>query len=467
MTILITSIFIFASLIVLTSFLNLKLSIALYISYLILVPYLQFNIGGLSFSYNLVNTILLAVFLYQHKVKKQLNLDFKVVGPFLFLYICLLTLAFFTDDTPWDIQLNYWRASFMQTIILPFIIWNIAKADSKMLYYFTWSITISIAIAGLYGLMLTQWGGINPYTSLLANYFKANDVAEVYMPSASRIAISTASKIQSTMAHPMTWGLYLCFTFVVFLAMYMKSKNLRYLFLLPFVGLNILLSGARTGIAALVIGAAYYLLRQRELKTLFLGLFLFVTLGMVIQSNDDLSNIFASFTDISGTKSDIHGSTISMRMDQLQGVFNELKGCELAGKGYGWNGYYISKHGDHPVILAFESLIFVILCNSGYIGMCVWIVFFVLLFRLQRIILNNKDDIYLMDTLVITYLAYAIGTGEYGYLNSFSLFYTFLLAFLRNNFKLETIYVKQMVIKRLVQLNKINRLQPDKKNRFK
>lgn len=66
-------------------------------------------------------------------------------------------------------------------------------------------------------------------------------------------------------------------------------------------------------------------------------------------------------------------SSIALRLEQLQGTLNEINTHFLVGKGYGWNNYYLSTHLTHPVILAFESLVFVVLCNSGILGACVWI----------------------------------------------------------------------------------------------
>lgn len=437
MDLIITAIYVFAISIIILSFFNLKLSIALYISYLILVPYLQFRIAGVSLSYNLVNSLLLLVFLYQSQIKHKIKLNYQVIAPFLFLYTSLLVLSFFAWATPWHVQFNYWRISFMKTCILSFITWNIALADQDFLIYFKWAFIISFIIAIIYALFLVQLDGVNPYTSIITDYFGIIDFADIYSSeSESRLAFSTAGKIQSTMIHPMTWGLLLCFMFIVFSVFYYTTKNKIYLILIILVAFNILISGVRTGIAALTISSIYYLLRYRKLKFIFLTVILISVFATIIKSNNDLSNLFASFIDFSGTESDIHGSSISMRLDQLQGAIGEIKGNEFTGKGYGWNIYYQSLHGDHPVILAFESLLFIILSNSGIIGSFIWIVFFILLFRLQRKILEVKTDIFLIDTFIIVYIAYAIGTGEYGYIQLFALYYTFLLAYLYNNQKI-------------------------------
>jgi hypothetical protein len=431
--IIIAIIIVFAISIIVLSFVDLKLSVAFYISYLILVPNLQFQFAGVSISYNLVNMILLGVFLYQFLFKKKINLNYEIIIPFLFLYFSLLFLSIFTWGMPWSIQFNYWRFSFMQTCILPLIIWNISTTDQKSLIYIKWSLIISISIAGIYGLFLMKMEGLNPYSSIVSTYSGVEDAAETFANiNEARLNFSNAGKIQSTMNHPMTWTLTLCFLTIVFTTMYLKTKRLILWVLIGLIGFNILISGVRTGIAALAIGFLYFLIQHRKIKLIVYTLLFLAVSAIIIQSNDDLSNLFKSFYDISGQKSEVHGSSISMRIEQFQGVLNEINGHEWTGRGYGWNGYYISLNGDHPVLLAFESLLFIVPCNSGIIGSFLWILFFIFLFRSHRKILNKKDDVFLMDSFVIVYVAYATGTGEYGYLSFFAIYYTFLVSYLLN-----------------------------------
>jgi hypothetical protein len=313
----------------------------------------------------------------------------------------------------------------------------LALSDQKLLIYFKWTFLISISIAGIYGVYLMKLEGLNPYVSMLSEYFGKDDVSLRFSEMEGRLDFSSASKIQATMAHPMTWTLMLCFSIIVISGIYLKTKNEKLWVLFGLLGFNIFISGVRTGIAALIIGFIYYLLRNRNIKLIILTFFLIVGLTVVIQSNESLSNLFASFTDVSGQKSDVSGSSISMRLNQLQGSINEIRGDVLVGKGYGWTGFYLSENGVHPVILAFESLIFMVLCNSGFLGLFVWIFFFLLLFNVNRKILKLKTDVYLMDSLIIIYAAYSTGTGEYGYMPFFALFYSFLMGYLSSDLQSE------------------------------
>jgi hypothetical protein len=433
----IAGVFLFALSIVVLSFIDLKLSVAVYISYLILVPYMQFRIAGFPLSYNLVNILLFAVFLYHSLIKKSFRLNYQFILPFLFLYFSLLLLSLFTTDMPWSIQFNGWRASFMQTCLISFIVWNLALADKKFLDYFKRAFLISITIAGIYGVILMKMEGLNPYTSMLSDYFGKDDMALRFSRMEGRLDFSTASKIQSTMAHPMTWTLILSFSIIILWAINSKTNNKIVWYLIGLIGFNVFISGVRTGIAALTIGFIYFLICNRNIKLIVFTLIAVIAVATVVQSNESLSNLFTSFTDVSGQKSDVSGSSITMRLDQLQGTLDEIKGEELAGKGYGWTGYYMSLNGTHPVILAFESLIFMVLCNSGFLGLMVWIFFFFMLFLLNRKILVLKTDIFLMDTFIVVYAAYSTGTGEYGYMPFFALFYSFLLGYLKSNQQIE------------------------------
>ena len=92
------------------------------------------------------------------------------------------------------------------------------------------------------------------------------------------------------------------------------------------------------------------------------GLIIVTVSYFVIRPNDDLSDIFVSFVDFSGTKSRMGGSSIPMRLKQFQGAIDEVIDHELViGKGYGWTSYFKSKYGNHPIMRAFESFIFIVL----------------------------------------------------------------------------------------------------------
>jgi signal transduction histidine kinase len=91
------------------------------------------------------------------------------------------------------------------------------------------------------------------------------------------------------------------------------------------------------------------------------------------------------------------------------------------------------KHDRHPVIWSFESLIFVVICDHGFLGILIYLIFFLLLLNVQRQFLKSRENILLVDLLVIFFFSYAVGTGEYGYMIFFALYYIFLMQYLKMN----------------------------------
>ena len=436
---LISIIFLFIGIIFLLAFINLKLAIALYISYNILVPFLQFDIFGISLSYNVINLFLIISFLITWKNKK---IDYKPLIPFIFIFISISLISIFQWEIPFELQINYLRIDFMKTCFVPFIIWNISKYDIKIIIYIKWALLISMIIACIYGLFLMNLNGLNPYTSYLSSYFHQQDYAYTYLMNAgdSRISFSSSRSIQSTMSHPMRWALYICFLVIIVIVFLINEKNkLLFLFFILFIFLllfNLLISGVRTGLVTLLIAGTFYLIKNKNMKILLFSGILIFFISIIITSNKDFINISNSFTNSNGTKSDISGSSISLRLEQLEGCFTEIKNNYLLGKGYGWTNYYQSKNGDHPVILAFESIIFVILCNNGIIGLFIWAYFFYLLARLNRKLFFDKISILILDVIIIVYFSFSIGTGEYDYLPIFSTLYIFLICYLGFNIKI-------------------------------
>lgn len=116
-----------------------------------------------------------------------------------------------------------------------------------------------------------------------------------------------------------------------------------------------------------------------------------------------------------------------MRMKQFEGCLYEIRNNPIFGNGYQWTDFYKEKYGDHPILLAFESLIFVVLCNSGFLGIVIWVFFLFKLFVNTRKLINDTNIMICSLMLSVYYLSYTIITGEYGYMKFLILFYILIL----------------------------------------
>lgn len=408
------------ALILILCFVNIRWGAALFLAYTILVPVNDITIGGLHLGENLVKAILILALLCDFKLRHHYKLSWKLIVPFIFYYVIELLVIPFQSETPPDWMYNSWRVSVMSTLFGAFVVYNVLKKYPESIKIFRSSLIFSILVAGIYGLFLTTTAGFNPYinaivlmkgTALdaesLLTYFSADD--------------RLFGRISSVFMHPMSFGLFIGLSFIYVFAIRNKIKKWLFIALLLMLSLDALFCGVRSCIGGLVVAVAYYLIFSRNIKIGLAVLFVGIIGYNIISTMPELSDYLGSIADIHNTQSNVRGSSIDMRLEQLNGCFKEIQRSPILGKGFGWVAYYKANFGDHPVILAFESLIFVVLCNNGILGLFIWAILIYLVLRSNhRLKLKDK---YVVDSLLVFYITYSCITGEYGYMKYFLLFY--------------------------------------------
>lgn len=194
------------ALIILMFFAKLRTGICLYVAYMILVPYMNINLG-INLQWNLVNVLLLVAFFlsYEYGREERIPLSFKPFVPFLFLFIAQLLEMPFQNEVPLDYEFNFFRQQIMQYFILPFVIWNYSFIDGKLHEQLKNTVIICICIASGYGLYLTTTNGVNPYQIAV---MAAN--GEVWNADYAAVGGGRLfGRISSVFGHPMTYGLFL------------------------------------------------------------------------------------------------------------------------------------------------------------------------------------------------------------------------------------------------------------------
>lgn len=407
-----------------TFFIKLRVGIVLYLAYIFLIPYFNIDFLGIPLSWNFANVLLLLAFIldyYRHSGK--VNFDLKPFYPFIFFYGMMLVEMPFQDDVPINIALNSWRANMMTHLILPIVMWNVSRYDLKVTKYCRYCMIIVIIIVILYGIFLLSLKGLNPYVFFMAQINNAELREAQFGEQTARLM----TKISSVFTHPMIFGLFLGLAMVYIYSLRDKMKSLFvYLLMIPVIAC-IFLCGIRTPIGAMFVTVLFYLLISRQVKLMIYAVILGFISYAVIENIPELSATIDSIFARSNRHTSVEGSSFEMRLEQFNGCLREIRDCVFFGKGYGWSSYYISIHELHPVLLAFESLIFVVLCNSGIVGMFVWMITFICLFRGVYRKNKNVDTMLVVMTLAVYYLSYSIITGEYGYMQFFIIFYTLVL----------------------------------------
>lgn len=413
----------FLIVILVLSFIKIKYGVALFLAYMILVPHVRIHLGPLSFGSNLFTGVfLIAFFLYV--MQRNIKLKWKPLTPF-FIWFALWLIMMLFQPIPAEWMLNQWRRDTMGMLILPFFMYNMMIYDSSSIKLFRNIFVICIVVAIGYGLILTQLGGVNPYQMACEVIFKEdlNGVSyENYYLAESGGRMF--GRISSTYRHPMSFALFQGMAFIYIYSLRDKLHKYFYWIMLAAIALMIICCGVRSVIGGIIVALAYYLFMRRSFKLMVSVLIIGFVGMLIVEQIPDMAAYLGSIGDVNNKTGAVAGSSVEMRLGQLAGAIKEASKNPLFGLGYGWTQYYQSLHGDHPICLAFESLIFVAICNGGILGCALWI------FLILSIMRNNNRISHspiLLNTLLFFWISNACITGEYGYMKTFILFYIVMI----------------------------------------
>lgn len=402
-------------------FIKLRVGIAMFLFYQMLVPFVSINLGHLQLGSNFVNLIVfLSLFIsYSSRIK---YFEYKSLLPFLFLYLAQLVLIPFHTKVPLDVQLNFFRLDIMSYLLLPFAMINVMKFDKDAYKLFRNVLIICVFIAVVYGLFLTLMPGINPWLIMILPFNNEEFNNTYALADGGRMF----GRISSVFSDTQAFGLVLSLSFV-FIYSFIKphAKNLTNYLFLGLIVITIFICGIRSPIGSLVISVLFYLIMERKFKLFIYSAIAGVVIYFIIIQFPSMALYIASIFD--SNSGNVHGSSNSMRLEQLNGCLKIIKGNELTGMGYGWTSNYLETKGFHPVLFAFESLFYLVLCNNGFIGVLIWIIMIIMFYR-YAIKNVNINSLNIILTLFVGYLTYTLITGDYGYMKYFLIFYVLIIA---------------------------------------
>ena len=380
------------------------------------------NFLGVNLSYNFVNTIVLLAFIWNYRVINKRAVQWRLFKPFLLLYILLCVAIPFQNGVAFSYGINYFRMETMSYLIFPFVMWNVMINDEKSVILYRVIAISCIFIIASYGLFLTKTDGLNPYMLVMSALNGTEFNEEYVMKGGGRMF----GRLSSVYPHPMTFALNIGLFLIYIYSLKDKISKWVLFPILILVSINVFTCGVRSVIGGLIIAVAYFLIKNRNFKVLLSACIVGVVGYYIISHIPEMASYVSSIADVNAKKTDVGGSSIDMRLTQLNGCFDEISDCLFFGKGYGWTTYYMSIREVHPVILAFESLIFVVLCNWGIWGIMVWSLFLYKWLKTTKLMCHLKE--YIMPySLMVFYLAYCCITGEYGYMKYFVIFYVLMM----------------------------------------
>jgi hypothetical protein len=429
--------FLWLLLAVVLSIFNIKYCVSILIAFRLLVPYSSFSIFGIPIEFNYILLLCFLIFLLKQYLKKEV-LSIIFIKPFALFSLLVFISSLFATSLPFSQQLGFLRTFIISNFLLPIIIWQSFKneKDIKLLINTLIICLFVMCIYGFYCFYISS----NPYVAYLSIIFGTIDLNSVFAD-VERGGI--IGKVQSTTFHPFLWNVILCISlFAVSISLGFKKRKLLCLFLIVILLGNLLISGTRSGLIACLSGFMLLVLflpgRLKVYSSLFFVLILIVGLDTSIFGK--YQPIADSILFFNNQEKNIGGSSLDMRLEQFNGAIDLWNtGGYIFGNGFGWCNNYYAVNGDHPVLLAFESIIYTALIDNGILGICIWSYLFIYLFLLNhRFYCASrrfyKRDYWIINSFIFSYLVYILITGVFG-LNIFLVFLT--LIFKQSKIKLD------------------------------
>ena len=311
---------IFALLIVCLTLYKPKYGVLILLVSYILLPEIPFGLGGISFKKNHFLMLALIAFFFRFLYKDKLKLD---MSPYQFclvyFFLSLLCIPY-KFETAYSIQIYYIIYDIAIILLFPIAIWN-AVDDETSLALYRKAVLICIAVACIYGLFLTTTGGLNPLIILFSSFGGGGldeDQWTHYFSDEGRLF----GRISSVFFHPMSYASFLGFSAIYVGYVRNKISKILFLFLICIILINFITCGVRSVIGAFFAALFIYILMKRNIG-LTVRITVFFILGVLILSAippvyDYVSSIFVK------SNSNVGGSSLDMRLDQLAGAFEEI-----------------------------------------------------------------------------------------------------------------------------------------------
>lgn len=378
------------------------------------------RIVGLDISINSFLTIFLAILfvikgIYRRKMDKQL---FNI---FILFFLSTLILSPFASDLDLLLQLKGFVSFFITDYLLAIMSWYAIK-DMKDYSLFLKVISISIILICSYGIYEYIIGN-NPINDWAINEFGAEKNTSEFFLQEKRGILN--GRIMGMTFHPLALGLQMGLLYCFFInnREYFHSKSL-YAILITLIIINAFLSGSRTSLIMIILAFILYIFFcfKKNIKKLLLFIVIFYGISILAPKSEDtklfIDTIESSLFFWDQGKSDeigIGGSSVSMRMTQLNLSFSLIKDQILAGYGYGFSyiALGISKFDN---MKGFESIIFKKIIEQGILGLTFFLIYYCALLKHSLSFKSKKNE------TIIYFLIYFIGIAFTDYQNTFYLF---------------------------------------------
>jgi len=324
-----------------------------------------------------------------------------------------------------------------ETIFPVFMVWTAFKVKDKLLYVIKTMVYVYILIA-VYGIIAYIYN-YNPLLDLLSSEDGPRTLTLTYD---DRERAGVVGRAQSFFAHAMQFG-YISSAILVFI--FGVQRELKLFSIMEFLGICIILISAvmftasRSPIILLISAAFVYVIHLNIINIFKVIAFSVIALSILIYS-DLLEIIFGSYLqfitsiydDILTGSSDLKGSSIDMRLMQLEAAMNIFWESPIYGHGFAYLRYLVENKLTYELLGA-ESFLFALLVETGGMGIIGYLILYKGIYSSFRKYLNYSrlKNIKVVAVTGIAllggHLAFIFVTGEMGMTYIYLILTTLLL----------------------------------------
>ena len=364
-----------------------------------------------------------------HPDFKNVLINFPIKKALLIIFLSFVCIALF-DTNGITILQKIWRlfTIFPSQIFIVFITYFYTKSVKGFFSQYNFLIRLFFIFC-VYG-FANYFTHTNAFNDFIARTYGTKDVVNLAMSfDVDRFRISSFTD------NPILYGLYLSIIILItfFLFYFFKPRGyvkFLYLGMLLLLFINLILVDTRTPVAALIIGLIVFIiwgLNARQRIRLF-SISVILLAGLFFYSSGKSNILTETYDTFSGKKTNIEGSSFSMRQTQLDGAIKVFLQKPITGNGFYYASnilpYIVVPHFDSADFFGLESYAYRMLIEEGAVGILGNIIFFGALFgfylrSIKRSGETGKRISLLGICLLLIYLFFIFGTGD---LDSFPFF---------------------------------------------
>lgn len=330
--------------------------------------------------------------------RKQLRSDYSMrkIAMLQWVYVLsALIVVLFATFVPLQTQLYLFLKLYLfRTVVLVtvcFFLFNNERCNKLLVQWVTW---VAIGI-GIYGLLCYYWHD-NPYIRGLSLLYGDEYTTEFFN---TQIRGALTGRVSGTTTHPLQWGQLWGILLVFFVFKREEMTKVRFWALMALACLNILFSGSRSALVAMVPLLACYVASEGSVKALrkmAMGLAVALALSYTLSDKMQLylRSVVFFWDEQASMAADVEGSNTDMRIEQYNTLMHDVTRENIfVGYGLGYLGYANQRNVRNKDMLGYESVFFQIMAEQGLVGFVGFCCFMFQLYRLRAKRLERRKRI--------------------------------------------------------------------------